>query len=256
MNLIPFQFENVGIRVVIDADGETLFVGKDVCLALGYARPSDAMQQHCKGAAKHRPLQTPGGMQELRVLSEPDVFRLAIKSELPGAEKFERWVFEEVLPSIRKTGAYAASPTVQPTAPPLPSTQAKTMIADMLEVAALFKVPEHIAQTEAVKSARLTYNVDFSPLLLSAPAQNEIRPEDEMLEPTELGKRLGMGAVRMNKALCDLGLQEKVNGAWQPTDAASGLCSRHQWIKGGKSGYNYKWKVAAVEARLNMLEAA
>jgi prophage antirepressor-like protein len=106
-NIIPFQFEKHSVRVVTDDNGEPLFVDKDICDALGYADHTNAMKQHCKGVVKRHPLQTPGGMQELRVLSEPDVFRLTIKSELPGAERFEAWVFEEVLPSIRKTGAYA-----------------------------------------------------------------------------------------------------------------------------------------------------
>jgi len=107
-NLIPFQFENQSIRVVTDDCGEPLFVGKDICDALGYQRHSDAMQAHCKGSAIYRPLQTVGGVQEVRVLSEPDVLRLIISCNLPAADKFERWVFEDVLPTIRKTGSYTA----------------------------------------------------------------------------------------------------------------------------------------------------
>ena len=104
-NITPFQFEGANIRAM-DIDGEPWFVGKDVAEVLGYVRPNDAMQQHCKGAVKRRPLQTAGGMQELRVISEPDMLRLIVNSQLPAAERFERWVFEDVLPSIRKTGSY------------------------------------------------------------------------------------------------------------------------------------------------------
>lgn len=114
-NLIPFQFENQSIRVVTDDCGEPLFVGKDICDALGYQRHSDAMQAHCKGSAIYRPLQTAGGVQEVRVLSEPDVLRLIISCNLPAADKFERWVFEDVLPTIRKTGSYTP-PSVTPAA--------------------------------------------------------------------------------------------------------------------------------------------
>ncbi len=106
--IVPFVFESHHVRVVTDERGEPLFVGVDVCKALGYVRHSDAMQLHCKGAATYRPLQTAGGNQKLRVLTEPDVLRLIIGSTLPSAVAFERWVFEEVLPSIRKTGAYLA----------------------------------------------------------------------------------------------------------------------------------------------------
>ncbi|MFT8711440.1 BRO family protein [Komagataeibacter rhaeticus] len=103
--IIPFAFKGVEIRAVI-IDGEPAFVGKDVCDRLGYANPNKAMNDHCKGVTNRYPLQTPGGLQEVRILFEPDVLRLIIKSRLPEAEEFERWVFEEVLPSIRKTGSY------------------------------------------------------------------------------------------------------------------------------------------------------
>ncbi|WP_246695436.1 Bro-N domain-containing protein [Methylobacterium sp. P1-11] len=104
-------FENAPIRV-IDIDGSMFFVGKDVAEQLGYTNPSKAMADHCKGVTKRYPLSTSGGVQEVRVLSEPDVLRLIVKSNLPAALRFERWVFEEVLPTIRKHGAYASDPAL------------------------------------------------------------------------------------------------------------------------------------------------
>jgi anti-repressor protein len=104
-DLISMQFEGTAVRIV-DVDGEAWFVGADVARVLGYQRPNDALQQHCKGAVKHRPLPTAGGIQECRVIPESDVLRLVVKSKLPAAERFERWVFEEVLPTIRRTGSY------------------------------------------------------------------------------------------------------------------------------------------------------
>lgn len=104
-----FSFEANSIRTIVDAHGEPWFVGKDVAEALGYARPNDALQQHCKGAVKRRPLQTAGGIQEVRIINEPDMLRLIVNSKLPSAQKFERWVFEDVLPTIRKTGAYSVT---------------------------------------------------------------------------------------------------------------------------------------------------
>ena len=104
-----FSFESSHIRTMEDDLGNTLFVGKDVCDVLGYRNPTDAMNQHCKGVAKRYPLQTEGGMQDVRVLTEADVLRLVISSNLPAAVKFEAWVFEEVLPTIRKTGSYSHS---------------------------------------------------------------------------------------------------------------------------------------------------
>ena len=104
--VMTFQFhesENEVRSLVINS--EPYFVGNDVAKALGYIRPKDAIRQHCKGAVKHR-LLTKGGSQEMSVIPESDLFRLIIHSELPSAQKFERWVMEEVLPSIRKTGSY------------------------------------------------------------------------------------------------------------------------------------------------------
>jgi len=101
-----YDFQGNAIRIVSEQDGTTLFCGKDVAAALGYKRPNDALQQHCKGAAIHRPLETAGGIQQVRFITEGDLYRLIANSKLPDAEKFERWVFDEVLPSIRKHGGY------------------------------------------------------------------------------------------------------------------------------------------------------
>ncbi|GCE81718.1 phage antirepressor [Komagataeibacter oboediens] len=105
-SIIPFAFKGYEIRTVL-VDGEPAFVGKDVCDRLGYADPTNAMKLHCRGVVKRHPIvDALGRAQNARILFEPDVLRLIIKSRLPEAEEFERWVFEEVLPSIRKTGGY------------------------------------------------------------------------------------------------------------------------------------------------------
>ncbi len=104
-DLIPFAFDDCTIRVV-ELDGRPWFVGRDVAAALGFADTVNALKQHCKGVVKRHPLATVGGMQEVTVIAEADVLRLVVRSRLPGAERFERWVFEEVLPQIARTGAY------------------------------------------------------------------------------------------------------------------------------------------------------
>jgi len=91
---------------VTTEDGTPLFCGKDVASILGYKDTTNALKLHCKGVVKHHPLETPGGIQQVRFITEPDLYRLITHSKLPEAEKFERWVFEEVLPSIRKRGGY------------------------------------------------------------------------------------------------------------------------------------------------------
>ena len=102
-----FQNQQFGEVRVIEEDGRVLFCGSDVARALGYAKPQNAISTHCKGALK-RGTPTNGGTQSLSYIPEGDVYRLITHSKLPSAEKFEHWVFDEVLPSIRKNGGYLA----------------------------------------------------------------------------------------------------------------------------------------------------
>lgn len=106
-----FENEAFGEIRTIEEAGKILFVANDVAKALGYSRPADAVSAHCKGSVKRR-LPTNGGMQDLKVIPEGDVYRLITHSKLPSAEKFESWVFDEVLPTIRKTGSYVVIPTL------------------------------------------------------------------------------------------------------------------------------------------------
>ena len=92
------------IRILTEND-KVLFCGKDIASALGYVRPRDAIRKHCKGAS-FRSVPTSSGVQEMSFIPEGDLYRLIIKSQLPSAEKFEKWVFDEVLPQIRQTGGY------------------------------------------------------------------------------------------------------------------------------------------------------
>lgn len=103
--LIIFNNPEFGQIRTIEEDGKVLFCGSDVAKALGYKRPKDAVSAHCKGAVKRRTL-TNGGEQEMNFIPEGDIYRLVTRSELPGADQFERWIFDEVLPSIRKNGGY------------------------------------------------------------------------------------------------------------------------------------------------------
>lgn len=102
-----FEFDSQVLRTVTAADGEILFCGKDAATILGYKDTVNALKAHCKGVVKRHPLETPGGTQEFTFITEPDLYRLITHSKLPTAEKFERWVFEDILPAIRKTGIYA-----------------------------------------------------------------------------------------------------------------------------------------------------
>jgi len=111
MNLEVFKNREFGsIRIVQESD-KLLFCGSDVAKALGYARPNEAVTKHCKGTLKRR-TPTAGGVQEMLFIPESDVYRLIVHSKLPSAERFEKWLFEEVLPTIRRHGAYMTEATL------------------------------------------------------------------------------------------------------------------------------------------------
>lgn len=95
----------------VNVDGKTYFVASDVAKALGYKRPNDAISAHCRWAVKHsipHP-QSIAKTLEVNIIPEGDIYRLVANSKLPNAEKFESWIFDEVLPSIRSNGGYIAN---------------------------------------------------------------------------------------------------------------------------------------------------
>ncbi|WP_118867453.1 BRO family protein [Haemophilus haemolyticus] len=106
-----FNFKDLPVRVISDPKGEFWFCGTDVCQILGYTNSRKALQDHCKqGGVTKRYTPTKSADQEMTFINEPNLYRLIIKSRKPEAEPFEAWVFEEVLPQIRKTGKYQLQP--------------------------------------------------------------------------------------------------------------------------------------------------
>lgn len=104
--IIPFDYQGTSIRTVTK-DGVTHWCGKDIATTLGYQNTKDALARHCHGVVKRYPIvDRLGRTQQARFISEPDLYRLIINSKLPDAQNFEKWVFEEVLPTIRNHGAY------------------------------------------------------------------------------------------------------------------------------------------------------
>jgi prophage antirepressor-like protein len=104
-----FKSKAFGQLRTIEEDGKILFCASDVAKALGYSNPRDAISRHCRGVVK-RDAPTQGGVQAIAFIPEGDVYRLITHSKLPGAEKFESWVFDDVLPSLRKDGYYSLAP--------------------------------------------------------------------------------------------------------------------------------------------------
>jgi prophage antirepressor-like protein len=205
--ITPFKFKNKEVRTIIDEHGEALFVGKDVCDNLGYADATTAIRSHCRGVQKLHPIaDSMGRMRDTRVLTEADVLRLVVNSTLPAAEEFERWVFEEVLPSIRKTGSYTAPQAQQGTGEEL-ELKLLNMAADFLRVS---------------PSGRLQMIGGF--MRLRAPAMAPLLPayaidapagaggsSEPTMSATELLKRhnINMSAAKFNTLLNGHGLIEK-----------------------------------------------
>lgn len=109
-----FNHEQFGNVRIIEEDGRMLFCGSDVAKALGYTNPRKAVRDHTEGGTKRSMVSlttnqygvTTEQIVETTFITEGDVYRLITHSKLPSAERFERWVFDEVLPGIRRTGGY------------------------------------------------------------------------------------------------------------------------------------------------------
>lgn len=92
----------------IEKDGKIYFCASDVARMLGYSNPRDAIAKHCKsdGVVIHDVIDSRGRNQKMNFITEGNVYRLISRSQLPSAEKFETWLFDEVVPSIRQRGFY------------------------------------------------------------------------------------------------------------------------------------------------------
>ena len=110
-----FENEEFGSLRTMEIDGKIYFIAKDVAEALGYSKPRNAISMHCRYALKQgipHP-QNPDKILEVTFIPESDIYRLIAHSKLPNAVKFESWVFDDVLPSIRQYGAYLTPDTLE-----------------------------------------------------------------------------------------------------------------------------------------------
>jgi len=109
MELQAFENQKFGkIRTMLDSSGKILLCGNDVARALGYSDPVNALKQHCKkdGVVFHHLIDGLGRKQRTKFITEGNLYRLILRSKLPSAEQFEKWVVETVLPAIRRNGLY------------------------------------------------------------------------------------------------------------------------------------------------------
>lgn len=106
-----FVNEEFGSVRTIEENGRVMFCGKDVALALGYSDTNNAIKTHCKkdGVVIHHLIDSMGRKQGAKFISEGNLYRLISHSRLPSAEKFESWIFDDILPTIRRTGGYVSN---------------------------------------------------------------------------------------------------------------------------------------------------
>lgn len=191
-----FKHEGFGEIRTLEINGEPWFVGKDVASILGYSNSRDALRKHVdeedKGVAN---CDTPGGIQETTIINESGLYSLILSSKLPQAKAFKRWVTSEVLPAIRKQGAY--------------SLGVPTNFRDALYLAYQQQVTIEALETENAfkdqKIAELQPKADYLDTILQSKS---------LMTITQIAKDYGMSARTMNKKLHALGVQYKQGSQW------------------------------------------
>ncbi|MGL6058388.1 MAG: phage antirepressor [Culicoidibacterales bacterium] len=205
MELQIFNNTNFGKIRTAEQDGKIYFVASDIAKALGYAKPNNAVNQHCKGATLKQGIITDslGRTQDALIIPDGDVIRLITRSKLPEAEKFESWIFDEVIPSVLKHGAYMTPQALEQAllSPDFLIQLAEKLKEEQQKVKSLeddVKVLEHrIAEHEP----KLTY-------------LDTILQSQETVAISQIAADYGMSAIRLNRILCDAKVQRKVKTQW------------------------------------------
>lgn len=200
-----FENEKFGSIRTIEKDNKIYFCGSDVAKALGYSDTAKAIKLHCKedGWAFYPVIDSLGRDQQARFINEGNVYRLITHSKLPAAEQFEHWVFDEVLPSIRKHGAYMTPETLE---------------AAILNPDYLIKLATALKEEKDRRQALETENAQqkqiIGELKPRADYTDRILSNKGLVTITQIAKDYGMSGRKMNKLLEDLHVQYKQSGQW------------------------------------------
>lgn len=197
------QFGN--IRVTITESNEPMFCAKDIAIALGYSDTNDAVSRHCKSGKKvfHPHANGIGGVNMIYI-PEKDVYRLIMRSNLPDAEKFQDWVCDEVLPSIRKTGGYMVAK--EEDTPESIMARALLIAQETLDrKQAVINQLHECNQLQAKELKQAAPKVEYYDTALSGQGT---------YSTTDIAKDLGMSAKTLNKKLHSLGIQYKQHDTW------------------------------------------
>ena len=201
--LINFHHEMFGDIRAIERDGEPWFVGKDVAVALGYSNARDALAKHVDNEDKEILTSQNATLEKLSIpnrgltiINESGLYSLVLSSKLPQAKVFKHWVTAEVLPSIRRHGAYATAPTIE-----------KIIASPEFGIALLKNLQqEQNMRREAEQRVRkLQPLADYTALILACP---------ETVSVSQVAQDYGMSAVAFNRILNRAGIQYSVGGQW------------------------------------------
>ena len=193
-----FENQQFGkLRTVIIND-EIWFVGKDVAECLGYSKARNAIASHVMNEdKKDAPIQGAlGGTQNMTIINESGLYSLVFSSRLEGARQFKHWVTSEVLPSIRKHGAYMTPETIE-----------KALLSPDFIIRLATKLKE-----EQEKNKKLQETIDdMEP---KVEYYNKVANSDELLTVTVIAKAYGLNAQKLNKYLHEKKIQFKVGNTW------------------------------------------
>lgn len=238
-----FENEDFGEVRIVMQDKEPWFVGKDVARILGYQNASKALGDHVDAEDKlNNESLLSLGQRGGWLINESGLYSLVFASKLPAAKKFKHWVTSEVLPSIRKTGAYAV-PKLAPH-PAYRSRMVGTAIRDIGSTAkalqSVFKVAEGMALAKATAMIEQVYGIDMDPVREHFPAAEH---ETGYMTPTALGMKLGgVKPKEVNKLLAELGFQHKEGKDWRLNENGRGYAEEKPYTaKHGHSGWQIMW---------------
>lgn len=244
--IIPFQFETHAVRVQVDDGGQPWFNASDVCEALELGNPSQALKTHVDtdDLQKLEITDALGRPQRANHVNESGLYALILGSTKDAAKRFKRWVTGEVLPAIRKTGAFAA-PGVQPvlSAPTQDRVSSILLIGDA--VARVPGVKAGIAMAATLTCIQENTGLVIETLRRALPAANA---PICALNATQLGKSLGLSAKATNRLLADQGLQfRNERDEWELSEAGEQWAEAMPFSRNGHSGYQILWNPAVAE---------
>lgn len=223
-NIQTFYNNEFGELEVIQNDDKFWFPATKCAKILGYTNPQKAIRDHCKGVNE---MVTPsqGGMQKTKIISEGDLYRLIIRSKLESARKFESWVFDEVIPLVRKHGAYIMPELLEELQKNTEKNAQllKTLAMEQRERILLeeqnraLKTQSDQLQIENIKleskAKQLSKKLEVATPKLSY--YDKILDNPEAVAVTLIAKDYGMTAVAFNAMLHDFGIQYSVSGTWE-----------------------------------------